>query len=128
MKKQANNIGIIANDEAIKYAKLKYSKYHKDSVYEKDIAETETDFARGFITGFRYVTQWNSLDEKPQKEKFHHSTSKPCIINYDNLWIGYYDYLKEEIYLAYNIDNMIETNYYVKLSEIDGWQYLPEIK
>jgi len=111
-------------------------EYAKSIIKVDDILSTNfkvdidiiKELKKAVLYGIELASQWNSLDEKPEKEKFHHSTSKPCIINYDNLWIGYYDYLKEEIYLAYNIDNMIETNYYVKLSEIDGWQYLPEIK
>jgi len=119
MKKQANNIGIIANDEAIKYAKLKYSKYHKDSVYEKDIAETETDFARGFITGFRYVTQWNSPDEKPEKE------ADLLILKNDKVYTGFLS-TAGALAVNYNItDNKIHYSYF---DEIDGWQYLPEIK
>jgi len=100
---------------------LKYSKYHKDSVYEKDIAETETDFARGFITGFRYVTQWNSSDEEPERETYTewlHLSIDVIFYNYKEYYIGHYNSTRNKWYSKEGSE----------FDKIDGWQYLPEIK
>jgi len=39
----------LANQKAIEYAKLKHSDEYNDPAFERDISETELDFARGFV-------------------------------------------------------------------------------
>ena len=45
----------LANQKAIEYAKLKHSDEYKDQAFERDVAETEIDFARGFIACSEYI-------------------------------------------------------------------------
>jgi hypothetical protein len=44
----------VANKKAIEYAKAKNGEEYNDPIFKRVIEETELDFLRGFIAGYRY--------------------------------------------------------------------------
>jgi len=68
-----------ANQKAIEYAKLKHSEEYNDKTFERDISETEIDFARGFIACSEYLKSINSNEpDQPKTDSTNKVMKEVC--------------------------------------------------
>ena len=86
------------------------------------------DIIKAVLKGVELASQWNSPDEKPKQ---HIKLLEPIIIKRDSWrYIGYFNNVINKWFVIFNIDLKAKVDIQTPFtdSEIDGWQYLPEIK
>ena len=82
---------------------------------------------KAVLYGAKLATEWNDPEEKPERHKHYNDNSVNVLISVNGvIYMAYYDFVDKA---WFEIDS---ENYSSKSSktfyEIDGWQYLPEIK
>ena len=71
----------IAFDKAVQYAKLKHKEEYNDPAFQRDIEESELDFARGFMAGYNYWEILLSLDQtRIATDKVKHKFTKGGVV------------------------------------------------